>query len=434
VEFPLQTVSPFFEAITIYNGESKSVVSGTGNMPDPVLGTQITVSEGHPWPPPKGSQGDIGGDFDTIKKYVVGNNVARNYSVGPVVTEIQRSNYPPYQLLVWFTREVRNNTPVYPLEPNQYTTTPFPVSAASSDAALMKKGADAVSKCKPTNSVSDLASFLGEFYKDGIPKLVGASLWQDRSRKYLELRRGANKGSDEYLNVAFGWLPFLSDISNTRNAILNAEKILSQYERDAGKQVRRQFHFPSQTIVHTETVRSHVKPFGFFHSDVSAGLPYGDVVRTDEIVRNVWFKGAFTYHLPTGYSSRNQMIRAAAQSDRLFGIAPTPEVIWNLTPWSWAIDWFSNLGNVISNISDMITDGLVMRYGYIMEHTVSKSTYTFAPEGSSESDGGGVSPLTFVTETKKRRQANPFGFGLNWDGLTPRQLAIAAALGIRKRT
>jgi len=134
--------------------------------------------------------------------------------------------------------------------------------------------------------------------------------------------------------------------------------------------------------------------------------------------------------IPTGYSARSAMARHALEADKLLGLAPTPDVVWNLAPWSWAIDWFSNTGDVLSTVSDYIVDGLVMRYGYIMEHTIVKDTYTHVSVGGSTPTGLHVAPLTFVTETKIRRRANPFGFGLTFDGLTLRQKAIAAALGI----
>jgi hypothetical protein len=33
---------------------------------------------------------------------------------------------------------------------------------------------------------------------------------------------------------------------------------------------------------------------------------------------------------------------------------------------------------------------------------------------------------------KRRREANPFGFGIGWEDLSPTQLAITAALGITR--
>jgi hypothetical protein len=125
------------------------------------------------------------------------------------------------------------------------------------------------------------------------------------------------------------------------------------------------------------------------------------------------------------------MIRDALRAKKLLGIIPTPSTLWNLAPWSWATDWFLNTGDVISNLTDWATDGLVMRYGYMMEHTIVRDTYTLTKPGLS-SPGVRVQPLTLVTETKMRRKANPFGFGLTWSGLSPRQTAIAVALGLTR--
>jgi hypothetical protein len=115
------------------------------------------------------------------------------------------------------------------------------------------------------------------------------------------------------------------------------------------------------------------------------------------------------------------------------GLTLTPEHLWNLTPWSWALDWFANTGSVLSNISDYANAGLVMRYGYIMETTYVSDTYTM--EGAVRTDGVPFicPPLTLVTETKVRQQANPFGFGVSFESLSGFQLSILSALGISRR-
>jgi hypothetical protein len=43
-----------------------------------------------------------------------------------------------------------------------------------------------------------------------------------------------------------------------------------------------------------------------------------------------------------------------------------------------------------------------------------------------------VAPVTVRTTVKKRIKANPFGFGLSWDGLSTIQKTIVAALGISR--
>lgn len=119
-------------------------------------------------------------------------------------------------------------------------------------------------------------------------------------------------------------------------------------------------------------------------------------------------------------------------SKKLLGISLTPDTVWNLAPWTWAVDWFSNAGDVVSNVTDWAVDGLVLRYGYIMEHSLVRDTYTFVGPTTFQSESQRPQALIFSSERKLRRKATPFGFGLNWDGLSPRQLAIAAALGLSR--
>jgi len=124
------------------------------------------------------------------------------------------------------------------------------------------------------------------------------------------------------------------------------------------------------------------------------------------------------------------MGRYALEAKKLLGLSLTPETLWNIAPWSWAVDWFSNTGDVISNLSDWASDGLVMHYGYMMEKTIVKDTYNITPSGIQAFPS--VPNLTLVTETKQRIRANPFGFGLSFDGLSTIQKAILAALGISR--
>jgi hypothetical protein len=102
----------------------------------------------------------------------------------------------------------------------------------------------------------------------------------------------------------------------------------------------------------------------------------------------------------------------------------TPEALWNLAPWSWATDWFANVGDVISNMTAFAGDNLVLRYGYLMEHSMIEDTYT-----RNDISAGS---FQLITESKRRIKANPFGFGVSWEDLSPFQLSIAAALGLSK--
>jgi hypothetical protein len=100
-------------------------------------------------------------------------------------------------------------------------------------------------------------------------------------------------------------------------------------------------------------------------------------------------------------------------------------------PWSWALDWFGSTGDIISNWSNWMIDGQVLQYGYMMEHSISKYTYTWVGDTYYRAS---IAPPTVstVVETKIRRQATPYGFGLSWNGFTPRQIAITTALGMSR--
>jgi len=374
-----------------------------------LIGRQTTVSEGHHWPPPKGGLSDQGGPFSTVKSYV---------------SDVPKPGAMQAKLFGTIPRKFTGH-----MVPNAFlygtVDSLFPASAASSDDALNKLGATAIARCEPTNSVGNAATFLGELLKDGLPSLVGHGAWKAKTD-------AARKAGDEYLNVQFGWAPMVSDIQKFAYAIRHAHAVLSQYERDSGRVVRRKFQFPqtrtsSEQILSTNSTAYMVGASSTLFSEGSPGV----LVKVVETTKSQWFSGAFTYYLPSDYGSRKGIAGLAAKADKLFGISLTPDTLWELTPWSWAVDWFSNTGDVIHNLQKFATGGLVMPYGYMMEHTIVKHSYILSKTGLLDKSSG-LGPLTFVTESKKRIKANPFGFGLTWDGLSSFQASIAAALGLTK--
>lgn len=374
-------------------------------------GTQVTVSEGHPFHSrKKGDVKDLGGDFSTTRSYAVGAGRP------PTTFDYEKASGG-------YLRRGHFHGHILPKNP---ASMPYPTDVSSSESELTSLGATAIARCKPTNSVADVASALGEIIKDGLPSLIGHTTWQERTSV-------ARKGGKEFLNAEFGWLPLKNDVEKFLKAVNRADAVLKQYERDAGKVVRRRYNFPVHKERYDEIVGTN--QVGFLQPAsidmIATGTPLGTVTRTVEIERRRWFSGAFTYALPSGYDSRNAMQRYALMADVVYGASPSPDTLWELSPWSWAVDWVSNTGDVISNITDWAQHGLVMRYGYIMEHSIVKHTYSIDKSGY-KSNKIVVPPLTLVTETKLRRRANPFGFGITWDGLSPLQVAIAGAIGITR--
>jgi len=371
-----------------------------------VSGKQYTVSEGHFWPPRKGevSLVDRGGEFYTTKQVVLANPRKHTIVDGdPYGVEYRYIGYP---------------MPIYPY-PDM-----FPSTAESSDSALDIWGTSIVAKVEPTNSAADASTFLAELYRDGLPSLIGHTLWSGLTKKALK------STAEEYLNLAFGWLPMVNDIRKFSNAIQHANQVLDQYEKDSGKLVRRHRSAPTKRSSVMNIINDSTP---FVLGNVAGGVnpgPYGVAYRTLDTVRDMSFAGAFTYYLPSDYDSRNRLRELAGHADKLLGLDLSPESIWNATPWSWAVDWFSNTGDVIHNIDAFGNNGLVMPYGYVTERVT--VTATFSNSNRFIRPGMEVAPFKVFTQTQKRRKANPFGFGLTWDGLSSFQKSILVALGITR--
>lgn len=391
----------------------------------PLQGTQVTVSESHPeWLSKtyrlKHPREDIGGEFSTTKRYAVATNSSSQYLIGET---------PFGGGTNWVSRSVYRG-PMLPMSPTNFEFPPF---ANSSDSDLRKMGTTAIARCSPSNPSADLSTFLGELSGEGIPKMVGGSLRSLRSMSNRERRKAL---AHEHLNYQFGWLPFVNDIRQLAHAIDHATEIISQYERDSGKVVRRRYGFPVETSESSQVLFSGVDPWITPYSsnlvNVSA-VARGQVIRSLVTTKLRWFSGAFTYYIPPSSKSltTDDIARKVILAKKLVGARLTPDAVWNLAPWSWAVDWFSNVGDLSQNLDNWIVDNQVLVYGYMMEHTLSSYTYTYVGHSRFKSDP--IPPsVSMVSETKRRLKATPYGFGLTWEGLSPLQQSILVALGLSK--
>lgn len=390
-------------------------------------GTQTTMSEDHPdWvaldrairmgsPSPVPRNRDWGGEFSMYRTWIESPSPA-----------IFHTTSAPFFSSSWGQNVISEKRfPLY--TPLTYNQSLFPPFASSGPSALDALGSTAISRCSPTNSVANLTVATVEMFRDGLPNLVGSTTWESRAAQ-------ARDAGEEYLNYEFGWLPLVSDIKSFANGVVNLDRLQKQLLQDSGRNVRRRYSFPPQ-VLRSETVISTSAqaggPFDINGYDQKRPFTFGKVVRSRVTTINQWFSGSFTYHCPPSFFG--DFGEHVSRAERILGLDLTPEAVWQLTPWSWATSWFSNVGDCINNLSNYSSYGQVLRYGYIMEHTVVRDTYTyigdvgFIPEVKFT---GYPPPFVICSETKLRRRATPFGFGFKASSLTPTHLAIMAALGL----
>lgn len=385
--------------------DNEIVVAGGRNVKS---GRQITASERHRKNPKTGKY-ESGGPFYTVDMH---------YEVPTLSVKLKSPHKPSY-----FTYEGPLMTPV----PAALDTSDKGISKFRSKDLkdLNPYGTTAISVCAPTNSEANLGTAIAEAHREGIATIPGIQTWKRRTRFYQAL-------AGEFLNVEFGWLPFISDVKDVANVISNHTKMMEHHERGAGTGTRRRFDFPEQTSVSTSTsvgepIAPHGSILGFFLKEGED--PAMTLTTTTESSVKRWFEGSFTYASPSSTDSWRRALGYGSEANKLLGTSLTPDVLWELTPWSWAVDWFTNAGDVVNNINQFVLQGLVMRYGYMMEERTTIVTNTLSSNKTYKLTGV-PPPSKTITVSKVRSPATPFGFGVTWEGLSPIQVAIAAAVGI----
>lgn len=303
-------------------------------------------------------------------------------------------------------------------------------------------GATAISLVSPTNPSANLSTALAESFREGVPTLPGIQSWRARTDRLRSV-------GSEYLNYQFGWNPLKSEVHSVVDTARHHRDLMQNYRHNEGRDIHRRFDFsPEITSWELEIEPGFAtQPLGSTYLAVVSGNPSsGERVVIVKHERKRWFEGCFTYGGLSGTDSFRKSLGFGSEADAIFGLNLTPDVLWNLTPWSWAVDWFTNAGDVIHNVSSFATAGLVMRYGYMMEetsytyytryganlfkHVTNSPSVSVLAKTSAQRMGGGSCGIQTIR--KSRCPANPFGFGVAWEGLSPTQLAITAALGITR--
>jgi len=285
--------------------------------------------------------------------------------------------------------------------------------AEPSNVEQLTQGATAISRSIPTiPTVASLVT-LSETMRDGIPSAPGVQAWKEGTLR-------ARSAGSEYLNVEFGWLPLVNDMRKFAKVVKSHSEILSDLRNGSGRLTRVGYGFPSWS------------DSGSFDGVMLLYLPGNNGVSlattfvwTYYQQKRTWFKGAFKYHLPESTTQAGKMALYASYADKLLGLKPDPSTFWNAAPWTWALDWFGNTGDVLTNISELGQNGLALVYGYLMNFGQTKETWNLAAK-----QGFGPARRTHLREYKMRIPANPYGFGVSNAGLNLQQKATIVALGL----
>jgi hypothetical protein len=120
----------------------------------------------------------------------------------------------------------------------------------------------------------------------------------------------------------------------------------------------------------------------------------------------------------------------------IFGLNPTPSAVYKAIPWTWLVDWFSNIGDVIANLDGGVADRLAADYMYLMNKItfqMARTSYGNYYSGVSWGSSTPFSAECFQGAVSKRRmRASQFGFGVKENELSLTQWSILGALGLSR--
>jgi len=403
------------------------VVSSKTKYPVKVVGSQTTVSRDNHFAPLRDIMHQNGAHINS-KRAVSAIDIGGNFSSTDNQLSCTHKSIETKTKTGFTTRTYRGPLLANGTGTVLKNTSSWPTISPPDPLYLNGLGTQAIKNTIPKPQGADLAVALAELCREGMPNFTDVKDIIDQMRRH----KNASPIGKAHLEQQFGWAPILADIRKFAHAVIKGDEMMRQYDRDAGRQIRRRFVFPPEvttTLVST-TLGATVYPTLPTPMYETNGH-IGTLTKTRTRRVESWFSGCFMYAVPYNViNDETVFARDVVRARLLLGIRLDIEVLWNLAPWSWFADWFVNIGQVISNIVAFSNDGLVMRYGYLMYKETIEDTYSHSGVAFYRQPGSGEIRTTFTTTLKKRVKAHPYGFGVKDADLTPRQISILIALGI----
>lgn len=236
---------------------------------------------------------------------------------------------------------------------------------------------------------------------------------------------------DYYLALKFGWEALLSDVRSFVLTQMSAQKRLAQLLRDEGRPVRRKVKLMSDKQVISENFIGHPVS-GCQPTFVSGYYGLTTTKSSRYVYTDLWASAQFRYWLPSGPRDIAWKRRMLAS---IFGLNPNPATVYKAIPWSWLVDWFSSLGDCISNYWDTVAQRCAADYYYLMERSgvytelnVTNEFHDYETGGIKTVNGTGICD----TYGEFRIKGDPFGLNTAPNSLGSVQLAILGALGLSR--
>lgn len=304
---------------------------------------------------------------------------------------------------------------------------------------LASLGNRAYNKLRPKVQKANLAQDLAELHE--APDMLRTSaqgfheIWKGLGGSLVSPKMLPSRVGNHFLNHQFGWKPFVGSVVAVCNTVINADQYFADIKAKNNQWTKKLF--TEDEVTSEQLLKRYeglaVTPNGFPITSlvVPGSAKYTITLQQTE---RIWYQGVFKFYRPEfdeslAWGNAPPGLQKAWQYATLFGATVSPTTVYKLTPWSWLVDWFINVGDAVQRIEDMVNNQVVSKYFCLMRKKVYRYEFrqVFATKTGQTQDlrwywGG---------ETKRRAVSlSPFNFSLVPGGLSGTQLAILAALGL----
>jgi hypothetical protein len=142
--------------------------------------------------------------------------------------------------------------------------------------------------------------------------------------------------SDKFLGVNFGVLPLVSDIKSMYELIQNMDPSIDKWNQMSDSGTARAYHV---TLEDNVVSGSHTKFGGSQGGIINHSYTYEYEYEQTSTIK------AHAYVIPGRCDDRTDLALKAS----LWGLDKPLTAVWNAIPFSFAVDWVANVGDIISN-------------------------------------------------------------------------------------
>lgn len=275
---------------------------------------------------------------------------------------------------------------------------PAPFFSSPSEGALATQ---LLAETNPSNSAVDVANFVWELRE--IPDLVRV-----HGRTVLE------RLSEHNLRYQFGLKPLMRDVFSLFRFQELVEKRFRELRAMRDKGISRQ-----RTFLHESGKR-----------DLGDVTVQSNVAYIRYTGYNAWTVRRWGYvqwgFSPTGRGQSDGKLRQLARDSIVYkGLDPL--VAWNALPWSWLVDWFGNIGDLVSLSRNSV--GAFPANTAIMQKGLSSTLWKFKTGGTGFGPGVSTPDFSFLCETKSRKPSSA-SLDISIPLLTGRQTSILGSLAV----